>query len=72
MTAWNDHMGRPRHESGGRELALPGVPLVSPPFANEPVSFNLDPVGNSSLGRLGGGSLSCDSAPLLVKSTTVD
>lgn len=67
-TAWKDQAGRPRHETAGREIALPGVLLVSPPAA--PVSDVWDALGTSNLGRLGGGSLSCDSGPPAVRSTT--
>lgn len=66
--AWKDQTGRPRHEAAGREITLPGLFFVSP--TARPVSDVFDLLGTSSLGLFGGGSLSCDSGPPAVKSTT--
>jgi hypothetical protein len=67
-TDWKDQTGRPRQETAGRELALAGVFLAS--VLPAPVSAVLDPLGTSNLGRFGAGSLSCDSGPPAVRSTT--
>lgn len=66
ITAWKDQSGRPRHEMAGRALALAGVLFGS---VAAPASGVFE-VGNSNLGRLDGGSRSCDSGPA-VRSTTV-
>lgn len=68
MTAWKDHSGRPRHESGGLDPALPGALLVSALFIVAPASPTLAPSETSSFGRFGGGS--CDSNPPADRSTT--
>jgi hypothetical protein len=76
IKAWNDHTGRPRHESeaGFAAATIPGIPgvfLASPPLAAARVaSLENDPADASNFNRFAGGSLSCASPALDVRSIT--
>jgi hypothetical protein len=73
IKAWNDHTGRPRHESeaGFAAATIPGVFLASPPLAAARVaSLENDPADASNFNRFAGGSLSCASPALDVRSIT--